>query len=274
MQIHYILGQIYSFLGNMEKSLQHFQADYELALSLGVKDQASALEKILGITKFRRGQAQNWLTHHNAQSSIFPLNPQAQFTKVSDAEEAIKHFAQCLEHEPSDLEAKWFRNLACMAVGHYPESVPKKHLMPLSEFESKDDIGRFVDVAPALGVDVFSMAGSVIMDDFDNDGFLDLIVSTGDHCQALRYFHNNGDGTFEDRTAQAGLTKLLGGFSIFQADYNNDGWMDLYVVRGAWQTPVRHSLLRNNGDGTFTDVTVESGINAVTRRRQPNRCLG
>jgi hypothetical protein len=61
-----------------------------------------------------------------------------------------------------------------MTVGSYPETVPQKHLMPLAAFESRDNIGRFVDVAMALGVDVFATAGSVIMDDFDNDGFLDL----------------------------------------------------------------------------------------------------
>jgi hypothetical protein len=262
-RVQYILGQIYSFLGNTEKSIQHFQTNHEFAVSLGAKDQAMALEKILGIVKFRHGQVENWVAHHNIHSSIFPLRPEAQFLKVSDSTEAIKHFLQCLEHDLSDLEARWFLNLTCMALGKYPEGVPKRHRMVLSGFESKDDIGRFVDVAPALGVDVFSMAGSVVTDDFDNDGFLDLIVSTGDHCQALHYFHNNGDGTFQNRTAQAGLTKLLGGFSIFQADYNNDGWMDLYVARGAWQTPMRHSLLRNNGNGTFTDVTIESGINVV-----------
>ena len=168
----------------MEKSLQHFQADYELAVFLRVKDQALALEKILGITKFRRGQVQNWVTHHNAQSSIFPLNPQAQFTNASDSEDAIKQFSQYLEHAPSDLEAKWFLNLTCMAVGKYPESVPRKHLMPLSGFESKGDIGRFVDVAPALGLDVFSMAGSVVMDDFDDDGFLDLMFQQQENSES------------------------------------------------------------------------------------------
>jgi hypothetical protein len=263
MRVQYILGQLYSFLGNMKTSVQHLQIAQELAVSLGFKDQALALEKILGIANFRQGQVENWVAHHNVHSSIFPPRPEAQFTNVSYAEAAIKNFLQYLEQAPQDLEEKWFLNLTCMALGKYPESVPKKHLMPLSAFESKDDMGRFVDVAPDLGVAVFAMAGGVIMDDFDNDGFLDLIVSTGDHCQALHYFHNHGDGTFEDRSAQAGLSNLPGGFSIFQADYNNDGWMDLYVVRGAWETPVRHSLLRNNGDGTFTDVTLESGINVL-----------
>jgi hypothetical protein len=95
---------------------------------------------------------------------------------------------------------------------------------------------------------------------FDNDGFLDIVVSSWDHCEPLHYFHNNGDGSFSDRTAEAGLWGQLGGLNIIQADYNNDGWTDLLVLRGAWQTPVRKSLLRNNGDGTFTDVTREAGL--------------
>lgn len=263
LRARYILGQIYSFLGNLGKAIEQFRAARLLALALGFQDQAAALEKILGITLFRRGQTENWVAHHNAQSSIFPIRPEAQFTETAHAHEAIKQFVQCLDRQPEDLEGKWFLNLAFMSVGKYPEAVPEKHRLPLSAFESKADIGRFVDVAPDLGVAVFAMAGSVIMDDFDNDGYLDLMTSTGDHCQSLRYFHNNGDGTFEDQTAQAGLSQLYGGFSIFQADYNNDGWMDLYVVRGAWETPVRHSLLRNNGDGTFTDVTLEAGINIL-----------
>ena len=50
------------------------------------------------------------------------------------------------------------------------------------------------------------------------------------------------------------------GLNILQTDYNNDGHLDILVLRGAWETPQRKSLLRNNGDGTFTDVTAASGL--------------
>ena len=52
----------------------------------------------------------------------------------------------------------------------------------------------------------------------------------------------------------------MGGLNIIQADYNNDGCVDLLVLRGAWEFPQRKSLLRNNCDGTFTDVTVQAGL--------------
>src|ERR1700758_5317890 len=63
-------------------------------------------------------------------------------------------------------------------------------------------------------------------------------------------FHNNGDGTFSDRTAQAGLSDQLGGLNIVAGDYNNDGCIDLLVLRGGWEFGMRKSLLRNNCNGT------------------------
>ena len=76
----------------------------------------------------------------------------------------------------------------------------------------------------------------------------------------MHYFRNNGDGTFTERTSAAGLADQLGGLNIVQTDYNNDGCKDILVLRGGWEVPQRKSLLRNNCDGTFTDVTVASGL--------------
>src|SRR6201987_1171872 len=76
----------------------------------------------------------------------------------------------------------------------------------------------------------------------------------------MHYFRSNGEGTFSDRAMQAGLSDQLGGLNIIQADYNNDGCTDILVLRGAWEVAQRESLLRNNCDGTFTDVTLASGL--------------
>jgi hypothetical protein len=79
----------------------------------------------------------------------------------------------------------------------------------------------------------------------------------------MRAFHNNGDGTFSDVSERSHLNEQLGGINTVQTDFNNDGWLDIYVMRGGWEWPMRNSLLRNNGDGTFTDVTIQSGLLSV-----------
>jgi len=105
----------------------------------------------------------------------------------------------------------------------------------------------------------------VVLEDFDHDGFLDVMVSAWGFTakDQLRVFRNNGDGTFTDRTAAAGLKGLVSGLNLIQGDYNNDGFADVLVLRGAWLRSEGHypfSLLRNNGDFTFTDVTAEAGL--------------
>ncbi|MGB6432305.1 MAG: CRTAC1 family protein, partial [Candidatus Acidiferrales bacterium] len=114
----------------------------------------------------------------------------------------------------------------------------------------------------------FSEAGGVIVDDFENNGRFDVVTSSFDSCSSLRYFHNNGDGTFTDQTEKSGLSKVLGGLNIIQTDYNNDGCLDILVLRGAWEFAQRTSLLRGNCDGTFTDVTEQSGLGNVTTTSQ------
>ena len=165
-----------------------------------------------------------------------------------------------MDRKPDALDVKWLLNLAYMTLGSYPDGVPKKYVIPVSSFTSKEQVGRFVDVAPAAGINIFAESGGLIVDDFDNDGLLDIVTSDYDQCGQMHFFHNNGNGTFTDRTLTAGLGDQLGGLNLLQADYNNDGCMDILVLRGGWEFPQRKSLLRNNCDGTFTDVTQASGL--------------
>ena len=79
-------------------------------------------------------------------------------------------------------------------------------------------------------------------------------------CGPLHYFGNNGDGTFTERGAAAGLSDQPGGLNILQTDFNNDGCKDILILRGGWEVAQRKSLLKNNCNGTFTDVTAGSGL--------------
>ena len=121
-------------------------------------------------------------------------------------------------------------------------------------------MGHFADVAPQAGLNAFASAGGLIVDDFDNDGRFDVVTSSVNSCEGMHFFHRNADGTFTDQAVQAGISDQMSSLNILQADYNNDGFADILMLRGGWEFPQRKTLLRNNGNGTFTDVTVASGL--------------
>jgi hypothetical protein len=217
--------------------------------------------RMQAIAALRRGETENCVECGCDAGCLFPIQPKARHTKRAGSTEAIKYLAEYLQRHPESMDERWLLNLAHMTLGQYPDGVPPQYRIPLKPFESEFDIGRFTDIAAELGVNRLSMAGGAIMEDFDNDGLLDLVVSTQDVAGSMAIYRNRGDGTFEDRTKGSGLDKQLGGLYCVQTDYNNDGLADIFVCRGAWTgVPQRPSLLRNNGDGTFTDVTEQAGL--------------
>ena len=148
--------------------------------------------------------------------------------------------------------------------------------------------GTFTDVTERAGVAGAGYGMGVAVGDYDNDGRPDLFVA---NVTGNQLFRNNGDGTFTDVTAKAGLQgAMLDGKKMWSAgagwfDYNNDGLLDLFVVNyckwevnkdpyctiggGArgychpkYYAATYNTLYRNNGDGTFTDVSEETGIAA------------
>jgi len=215
-----------------------------------------------GITGLRRGENDNCVLCCGESSCILPISPAAVHKNPRGSQSAIKFFSEYLERFPDDLEVRWLLNLAHMTLGEYPSKVNPQQLVDISHYlNSEFDIGRFRDISNLTGLMRMNQAGGAIMDDFDNDGLLDIVVTSFDPTENMAIFHNKGDGTFEERTEAAGLMGQTGGLNCVQADYNNDGNLDIFVVRGAWvRYPMRPSLLRNNGNGTFTDVTKEAGL--------------
>ena len=113
-----------------------------------------------------------------------------------------------------------------------------------------------------------STLGGVALLDYDNDGCLDIFFTNGARIPSLtkespvffnRLYHNNCDGTFTDVTERAGVRGEGYSMGAAAADYDNDGWTDIYV------TGVNRNILyHNNGDGTFTDVTQRAGVGGFT----------
>ncbi len=160
-------------------------------------------------------------------------------------------------------------------------------------FRNNHDL-TFTDVTEKAGVAGSGYGMGVAAGDFDNDGRPDLFVTS---VNENKLFHNNGDGTFTDVTAKAGVSGgMFAGRKMWSVgaawvDYNNDGLLDLFVANYCqWDPnaetpcalngtrvfcnprmykPLPNTLYRNNGDGTFTDVSVETGIAA-----HPGRGMG
>lgn len=139
---------------------------------------------------------------------------------------------------------------------------------------------QFVNILNRSGVDfilnnsatprkyqVETMAGGVALFDYNNDGLLDIYFTNGARLPDMdksdsrfhnRLYRNNGDGTFTDVTLKAGVQGHYYSTGVAVADYDNDGYQDLFVAGANG-----YQLFHNNGDGTFTDVTEKAGLRKV-----------
>lgn len=219
----------------------------------------------LGTAYMRLAERNNCVNGHTSEACIMPIKGKGIHQDKAPAQKAVETFERLLKLDPKQYDAIWLLNIAYMTLGEYPSKVPAKWL--ISGLDQADYVIKpFVESAAGLKVQVNNRAGGSIADDFDNDGFLDLVTSAWDLEDPMHYFHNNGDGTFSDWSERSGLKAIKGGLNIQQTDYNNDGFLDILVLRGAWQGQEGpsgdqpNSLLRNNGNGTFTDVTIDAGI--------------
>jgi hypothetical protein len=122
--------------------------------------------------------------------------------------------------------------------------------------------GKFEDITAkaGAGIDYPGYAMGSVFGDYNNDGFADLYLATGgrDEIEANRLFRNNGDMTFTDVTNAAGVGLKAFTYGASFVDYDNDGNLDLYCAN--YGVGAKNILYRNNGNGTFTDVTDVAGV--------------
>ena len=247
----------------------------------------------LGLAEFRLGEAdkaaerfeniiQNYRRHSGAYYYLGVY-----YLRHGNLEKAVTNFKESLRLKPRDPETLWNLWTAYSQLGGYPEELPEEFKIAINSVSMEErkngrmgapqsstlppfhpnaesqkpkvsESSQFIDVAPDLKMDKVDGGRGSAWGDYDNDGDLD-IVAVGTYQPHVLY-RNNGDGTFTDVAEQAGIADPRGGWGSLFADYDNDGYPDLYITRGGWSGAAENTLYHNNGDGTFTDVTHTAGV--------------
>jgi len=266
---HYRLGLDLLRLARPEEAIASLDRARELLAELPERPKFYAnLVYDLAVAHMRLGELTNCVARHTSRSCILPIEGDGVHVDPTGSRNAAKWFreARTLDARGSghEVSARWLLNIVTMTLGEYPDALAEDERIDFGVFDTEEPFPRFTDVSAELGLDVIDHSGGAIVDDFDGDGLLDVMSSSWHSAGQLRLFKNRGDGSFEERTAAANLTGILGGLNLVQADYDDDGDLDVLVLRGAWlfgpEGKHPNSLLQNQGDGTFLDVTYLAGL--------------
>lgn len=260
------IAPLYLNLGQNEKAVEHFEEVFRTAPKFAEHLTDKQLNSILlevAVAKLRVGEEQNCIHCQSGESCILPIRGEGVHSKQEGSREAIPYLDMLLQREPQHLTAAWLLNIACMTLGEHDKLKSTPYYISPEKFMKDVDFPEFTESARRVGLAHFSCSGGASADDFDGDGDLDLVVSDWDVRGELKVYLNNGDGTFTDATVRSGTEGIVGGLNLIHADYDNDGDIDVFVLRGAWMGEIGkypNSLLQNDGTGRFRDVTLEVGL--------------
>ncbi len=263
--------------GQEKEAVQHLGQAFKLGRESQVEaKQLGECMFFLGIAYLRFAETQNCCQKHSPESCTLPIRGAGLHTKQEGSKNAMVAFSQVLRlltpKEPKYHSARWLLNVTAMTLGTFPEAVPTNHRIQLDRVTPQGDrFPAFPNVAQKAGVNSFNLAGGAIADDFNGDGWIDIMTSSWDTGQSLTLFLNQGQGTFKPVVQQAGLETTLGGLNLIQTDYNNDGLLDVLVLRGAWlaengrhpNSLLRHDGVDEKGIPHFTDVSYQVGLAGV-----------
>lgn len=221
----------------------------------------------LAISYLRLAEVNNCFENYTPSNCILPFDEKAVHKNKSYIQSAINQLELLLQNYPQDYTYHWMYNIAHIANNSYPDGLNSEYLIP--GLQEKEELPEnlhtplFRDVGMSKGVGDDRISGSACVEDFTGDGNLDIFTTSYGFGDEVVFYKSDGNGSYSDQTKQAGLAGMIGGLNIECADINNSGYTDILILRGAWlaqhgEHP--NSLLRNNGDGTFTDITLSSGL--------------
>jgi hypothetical protein len=204
-------------------------------------------------------QAVEELRHIPPDSSYYKLalhEASVALQRGGKLEEAARTAVEALEVNPSNERTRSWLWLTAQKMGGYPDFVPEKFRLQLrAGYETP--VVEFEDIAPRIGLDKTSAGRGIAIFDYDNDGYLDIMIAAAHG--GCNLYHNNGDGTFSDASIGSGVDGCVNGFALAVGDYDNDGFPDVFVTRLGFYAG-ECQLFHNNGNGTFTDVTAQAGL--------------
>jgi len=275
-QSEYERGRIEFHKGAFARAIALIQSD--------IRQKGESEDKLfwLGLAYMRRGETENCLPALQGAAMPAAISPMPDHAfpamqmcslpltsphqKAEYARRAADTFQALLDrYNADDRLYRWLLNLNYMTLGQFPAGVPEKYRINTPFIDTFYGKGRdraaadfpdfrFEDQAKQLGVNTFHPGRGVAVEDFDGDGYLDIV--TGGSYGPVRFYKNDHGHGFIDKTVGSGLEKVSQILVIVAADYDNDGLPDLLIAR-----PFDHYVLyRNNGNGTFSDVTRESGL--------------
>ena len=243
--------------------IEGFIENEGLSLEEYIKQGGQPVVELLALAYLRLGEQENCQNNHTPSSCILPLREEGFHQLTTGSEKALELYSILYKIVPSD-KTRWLMNIAHMTLGQYPDQVPEDQLIniPSDRLESTE-FPRFNDIAGAVGLGVDGLCGGVCLEDFNNDGFIDVFATSYGMEDQVQLFLHDGKGGYDNVTMQAGLSGIVSGLNCLHADYDNNGNTDILILRGGWlgkggEHP--NSLLRNNGDGTFSDVTESAGM--------------
>ena len=182
-------------LGEEQKSIDILQSLLK-KISLGEIEQREPLLKNLAISYMRLGERINCFHNHNNESCIFPISNGGIHQDKTGSEKAIEIYKQILMDNPGDLESRWLLNIAYMTTGGYPQQVPPQFLLKVENDDSMHLVKPFRDVAANMGLNYKCIAGGCIVDDFNNDDYPDIVLSSWSLSEPMRYYRNNAQWNF------------------------------------------------------------------------------